>query len=162
MSKQSIMGRFDSEKQEAPKLTPAQAIKCKAHNCPLNGSMNMGGDGWLCTYHVKAFDGGSAEVTAMLRDNMRLINIEKTAAKLKPEEFDALQKSGGVELHELMQPVKGEVFLQWQDRIKQTVHKVFKKKTNAIVEEQMFKRSGGRNGISKAVRDLTSGVLMPN
>lgn len=162
MARKSLINDYQPKNQtEDHKPTPAEAIKCKAQGCPLNGSMNMGGDGWLCTYHVKAGTKEAEKITEMLRENIRLINIEKTIARLRIDEYEALLERDSIELHELMRPVEGEAFEAWRHRVKQTIHKLFTQKTNEIIEEAIVSGGGGSMSISRAVKDLTSGILLP-
>lgn len=161
---ESLMRNFKkSEPQlEEQKITPAQAIKCKAHACPLNGSVSETGEGWLCPYHAKASGRASPKVTQMINENYRLIQIEKTINKLRADEYDDLIKRGGIELHELMKPVEGEKHPQWQHRLRQMIHRTLLKKTNQIVEQDELDRQGSSRDVSRAVRDLTSGILRPD
>lgn len=161
MPKKSIMGQFDSEREQAPKLTPAQAIKCKSHGCPLNGSVSELGESWYCSYHAKAGGTAAPKVTKMLMENARLTQIEKTVNKLRADEYDKLIETGEVELHELMKPVEGELHAQWQHRVRQMIHKTFMKKTEEIIEQDELDRQKSSKGISRAFRDLTSGILRP-
>lgn len=139
----------------------SESGRCKAHNCPLPGSMSIEGNTNLCPYHARAPRGAWNEITEMLRKNKRRFLLVNAASRLRADEFDKLQQSQEWDLDELVRPLPNENQVQWLGRIKDTVHKALKFEANKIILRNVEGGTvsvGGRE-FSLAVHQLTSGIL---
>lgn len=157
----SIMDKFNAPAaKEQFKPTPAEAIKCKANNCPEHGSVNLGGDSWLCSYHAKGTDFQWPHITKMLNENKRYLHIRHVIQQLRIDEYEAMRDAGTCQLHELLVPVEGEDHPAWIHRVKQTIHKALMHKTHQIIEDHAYRSGKTQVGVTKAVAELTSGMLL--
>lgn len=161
MGESLIKKRHKPEPQpEEHKITPEEAIRCKYQGCPLNGSVQMAGDSWSCSYHAKGNDATAPAITNVIIQNQELFDLERLAIKLKADEFDSLVDTQRFNVSHSLKPKNGECHSQWVHRIKQAVHAAVSSKVNRAIDEHENLTGKSKNKLSATVASLASGVLI--
>lgn len=151
-------------KEIAP-ISREEHLACKAHGCPLPGTMFSESGQGLCAYHHRKSKFFWPQITEMLKKNSRLFRLIRITEAITNAEFDQVQRDKSWALEEMICPVPGECHKHWVLRVKETIHRALKQQVAEIVKSEQipFEHMDSKTMSSSwAVSELTSGALLKN